>query len=227
MVIDVIIPALNEAHSIGLVLADIPKKWVRNIIVGDNGSTDKTASIARMKGAIVVSAPQKGYGSACLAAMNYVDNLVEKPDVIVFMDGDYSDFPEQLPDLIKPFLDKKIDLVIGSRAKGKKERGSMTYPQMMGNWFATKLINWFYGYHYTDLGPFRAISWSALKGLEMKDPNFGWTAEMQVKAARKKLKIIEVPVDYRRRVGVSKVSGTVKGSFLAGFKILKVIFNGG
>ncbi len=225
-IIDVIIPALNEADAIALVIQDIPKKIVRHIIVGDNGSTDDTADIAKNKGAIVVKASQKGYGTACLAAIDYVESLAEKPDIIVFLDGDYSDFPAQMVELIRPILEEEYDLVIGSRALGQRARGSMTLPQKVGNGLATRLIRWIYGYHFTDLGPFRAIKWTALQQLEMKDPDFGWTAEMQVKAARQKLKTTEVPVNYRKRVGVSKVSGTFKGSVLAGYKILKVVFVG-
>lgn len=221
-----IIPALNEAKSIGLVIEAIPTQLVRHVIVGDNGSTDNTAQIAFDKGAIVVHAQQKGYGTACLAGMAYIQNLSIKPAIVVFLDGDFSDFPEQLPDIVRPIIEDQMDMVIGSRALGHKEGGSMTLPQKFGNWLATTLIRWIYGYHFTDLGPFRAIRWDALMSLKMKDPNFGWTAEMQVKAARKKLKTTEVPVDYRQRVGVSKVSGTIKGSFLAGYKILLVVFRG-
>lgn len=226
MIIDVIIPALNEADSIGLVIENIPTQLVRHIIVGDNGSIDNTAKIAKEKGAIVVNAPKKGYGTACLAGMAYINNLNPHPDIVVFLDGDYSDYPEQLPDVIRPIIENEMDMVIGSRALGHREGGSMTFPQKFGNWLATTLIRWIYGYKFTDLGPFRAITWKALLQLDMKDPNFGWTAEMQVKAARHKLKTTEVPVNYRQRVGVSKVSGTIKGSILAGYKILLVVFRG-
>ncbi len=226
MIIDVIIPALNEVNSIGLVIQSIPNQLVRHIIVGDNGSTDGTAKVALAKGAIVVQAPQKGYGTACLAGMEYIQNLSIKPDIVVFLDGDYSDFPEQMPDVVRPIIEEQMDMVIGSRSLGQREGGAMTLPQKFGNWLATTLIRWIYGYHFTDLGPFRAIRWDALMVLGMKDPDFGWTAEMQVKAARKKLKTTEVPVNYRQRVGVSKVSGTIKGSIQAGYKILLVVFRG-
>ena len=226
MIIDVIIPALNEANSIGLVIESIPNQLVRHIIVGDNGSTDETTKVALAKGAIVVHAPKKGYGTACLAGMAYIQDLAAKPDIVVFLDGDYSDYPEQMPDIVRPIIEDQMDLVIGSRALGQREGGSMTLPQKFGNWLATTLIRWIYGYYFTDLGPFRAIRWDALMDLKMKDPDFGWTAEMQVKAARKKLKTTEVPVDYRQRVGVSKVSGTIKGSISAGYKILLVVFRG-
>jgi len=226
VIIDVIIPALNEAKSIGLVIESIPNQLVRHIIVGDNGSTDDTAKIATEKGAIVVQAPQKGYGTACLAAIDHIQNLLVRPDIVVFIDGDYSDFPEQMPDVVRPIVESQMDMVIGSRALGKREGGAMTLPQKFGNWLATTLIRWIYGYHFTDLGPFRAIRWEALIALEMKDPDFGWTAEMQVKAARQQLRTTEVPVNYRQRIGVSKVSGTIKGSILAGYKILLVVFRG-
>ncbi len=226
MIIDIIIPALNEANSIGLVINDIPKNLVRHIIVGDNGSTDETAKIAQTHGAIVVPAPTKGYGTACLAAMELIQNLGQPPDIVVFLDGDYSDYPEQLAEVIQPIVSEDVDLVIGSRALGQRQDGSMTLPQKFGNWLATHLIWWIYGVRFTDLGPFRAIKWAALRKLNMKDPDFGWTAEMQVKAARQKLKIAEVPVNYRRRIGQSKVSGTIKGSLMAGYKILWVVFRG-
>jgi len=226
VIIDVIIPALDEADSIGLVIESIPNQLVRYIIVGDNGSVDDTAKVARSKGAIVVQAPQKGYGTACLAGLEYIQNLPIKPDIVVFLDGDYSDFPEQMPDVVRPIIEEQMDMVIGSRSLGQREGGAMTLPQKFGNWLATTLIRWIYGDHFTDLGPFRAIRWDALMTLEMKDPDFGWTAEMQVKAARKKLKTTEVPVNYRQRVGVSKVSGTIKGSIQAGCKILLVVFRG-
>lgn len=224
--IDVIIPVLNEAQSIALVLNDIPKDLVRHIVVADNGSTDQTARIAQENGGIVVHAPQKGYGSACLSAMEYLRKLSIPPDIVVFLDGDYSDFPEEMPKIVEPIMSGQVDLVIGSRALGQREAHSMTFPQKFGNWLATTLIRWIYGYHFTDLGPFRAIRWQALLLLEMKDPNFGWTVEMQVKAAKHHLKTTEVPVNYRARVGVSKVSGTIKGSIQAGYKILLVVFRG-
>jgi glycosyltransferase involved in cell wall biosynthesis len=225
-IIDVIIPAYNEEESIGLVLADIPREWVRDIIVCNNASSDNTAAVAREAGAVVVDQPRKGYGSACLKGMEYIQARPEseQPDIIVFLDGDYSDHPEELPEVVRPIIEGDKDLVIGSRAIGDLERGAMMPQQIFGNWLATSLIKLFYRYHFTDLGPFRAIKWPKLLEIQMEDPNFGWTVEMQVKAAKYKLSYAEVPVSYRRRVGVSKVSGTVKGSILAGHKILWTIF---
>lgn len=225
-VIDVIIPAYNEEKSIGLVLADLPKELVREIIVCNNASTDQTAEVARSGGATVVDQPKKGYGSACLKGMEHIaqKSKVDQPDIIVFVDGDYSDHPEEIESLIQPILKQEMDLVIGSRALGNMERGAMMPQQIFGNWLATNLIRLFYNYHFTDLGPFRAIRYEKLLELEMEDPDFGWTVEMQVKAAKMKFKCTEIPVRYRRRVGVSKVSGTIKGTILAGHKILWTIF---
>jgi len=224
--IDVIIPAFNEEKSIGKVLADIPQGVVREVLVCNNGSTDKTADVARTAGATVLTETRKGYGSACLTGIRYLQSkpTTAHPDIVVFLDGDYSDYPEQLPELIRPMVEDKVDLVIGSRALGDLEKGAMQPQQVFGNWLATTLIRMFYGYEFTDLGPFRAIRWSALLALEMEDPDFGWTVEMQVKAAKQKLSCTEVPVNYRRRVGISKVSGTVRGTILAGHKILWTIF---
>lgn len=224
--IDVIIPAYNEGPSIGLVLGDLPAGWVREVIVCDNGSTDDTAAQARLRGATVVHEPRKGYGSACLAGIAHIQarREAEQPEIVVFLDGDYSDHPEEIPELIQPIIEQDMDLVIGSRALGDKEQGAMQPQQVFGNWLATNLIKLLYNYRFTDLGPFRAIRWSALRQLEMKDPNFGWTVEMQVKAAKQRLRCMEVPVAYRRRVGVSKVSGTLRGTLLAGYKILWTIF---
>ncbi len=225
-IIDVIIPAYNEEESIGLVLGDIPREWVRDIIVCNNASTDNTAEVARKAGAIVVDQPRKGYGSACLKGIEYIQARPEQeqPDIIVFLDGDYSDHPEELPEVVRPILEKDKDLVIGSRATGDLEKGAMMPQQIFGNWLAISLIKLFYQYHFTDLGPFRAIKWPKLLDINMEDPDFGWTVEMQVKAAKYKLSYAEVPVTYRRRVGVSKVSGTIRGSILAGHKILWTIF---
>lgn len=226
MIIDVIIPALNEEQAIGKVLDEIPKELVRNIIVCDNGSTDGTAEKARSKGAIVVTSSRKGYGSACLAGMNWIACLPsnDQPDMIVFLDGDYSDFPQEMEMLIQPILRGESQMVIGSRALGQRESGAMMPQQIFGNWLATSLIRIIYRYRFTDLGPFRAITWSTLKDLGMNDPDFGWTVEMQVRAAKKGIPCSEIPVNYRRRTGKSKVSGTLKGSFLAGQKILWTIF---
>jgi len=223
-IIDVIIPAYNEEQSIGKVLNDIPKDLVRHMVVGNNGSTDNTKINAINKGAIVVDEPNSGYGSACLAGMNYISSLETKPDIVVFLDGDYSDYPEQLRDVVRPIIEDDIDMVIGSRVKGDLQKGSMTPPQIFGNWLATNLIRIFYRYEFSDLGPFRAIKFDKLLQLEMSDPDFGWTVEMQVKAAKRKLRCIEVAIDYRKRIGKSKVSGTIKGTILAGHKILWTIF---
>ncbi len=225
-VIDVIIPAFNEERSIGLVLGDIPSALVREVIVCNNASTDATARRAREAGATVVDQPRKGYGSACLRGMEHIRRRPDsaQPDIVVFLDADYSDHPEQLPELIRPIVEEGYDLVIGSRALGERERGSMTVPQVFGNWLATTLLYRLYGYRFTDLGPFRAVRWQRLLELDMRDPDFGWTVEMQVKAARRGLRCTEVPVRYRRRVGVSKVSGTIRGTVLAGYKILWTIF---
>lgn len=225
-IIDVIIPAYNEEESIGLVVADIPKEWVREVIVCNNASTDQTKAVAEAGGATVLDQPQKGYGSACLKGIEYVRSKpqTEQPDIIVFLDGDYSDHPEELPQLVQPIIENDVDLVIGSRATGNMESGAMMPQQVFGNWLATNLIRLFYRYHFTDLGPFRAIKWKQLLAINMEDPDFGWTVEMQVKAAKFKLKCTEVPVTYRRRVGVSKVSGTIRGTILAGHKILWTIF---
>lgn len=222
--IDVIIPAYNEEHSIGKVIKDIPKDRVRHIYVCNNNSTDGTARVAKAAGAIVLDAPKKGYGSACLKGMEAIAENPQKPDIVVFLDGDYSDYPEELIPLVAPIEQSEMDLVIGSRALGDLEAGSMTPQQVFGNWLATSLIKLFYGYSFTDLGPFRAVRYDRLLEINMEDPNFGWTVEMQVKAAKAGWKCIEIPVRYRKRIGKSKVSGTIKGTILAGHKILWTIF---
>ena len=225
--IDVLIPAWNEENALPFVLANLPKEWVRQVIVCDNGSTDGTAAVAKKQGAIVVSQPERGYGNACLAGMRYLENLPtsEQPDIVVFLDGDYSDFPEELPNVVAPILKEGKDMVIGSRRLGGMEPGAMTLPQRFGNWLAPAMIQIFYGYRFSDLGPFRAIRWDKLKALGMCDQNFGWTVEMQVRAAKMKLKCAEVPVRYRKRAaGHSKVSGTIRGAVLAGWKIITTIF---
>lgn len=225
-VIDVIIPAYNEEQSIGKVLRDIPKDLVRDMLVCNNASTDNTAKVAEENGAIVLLQPKKGYGSACLKGIEYIKSkpLAEHPDIVVFLDGDYSDHPEEMPLLIRPITEKGMDMVIGSRAVGDMERGAMQPQQIFGNWLATTLIKLFYSYEFTDLGPFRSIRWQKLLDIKMTDPDFGWTVEMQVKAAKYKLKCTEIPVTYRKRIGVSKVSGTIRGTILAGHKILWTIF---
>lgn len=224
--VDVIIPAHNEESSIPLVLEAIPKDLVREVIVCSNASTDQTTQKARKAGATVLEEPRKGYGNACMKAIEYLMQKPqeERPDIVVFLDGDYSDHPEEMPRLLQPILAENADLVIGSRALGRLERGSMMPQQIFGNWLATNLIRFFYNYQFTDLGPFRAIRFPQLLALEMEDPDYGWTVEMQVKAAKMRLRCTEVPVSYRRRVGTSKVSGTVSGSLMAGHKILWTIF---
>lgn len=219
----VIIPAFNEQNSVGKVIRDIPREWVSEIVVVNNNSNDETVSVARAAGATVLEEPEQGYGNACLKGIAYISQQAEKPDIVVFMDADYSDHPEELPLVIQPILAGKADMVIGSRALGERERGSMTPQQVFGNWLATKLLRWLYGAHFTDLGPFRAIRYDALMALGMKDRTYGWTVEMQLKAAKQKLRCTEVPVRYRQRIGVSKVSGTVKGTVMAGYKIIWTI----
>jgi len=214
----------NEADSIGKVINEIPTNLVRHIIVCNNGSTDETSAIAMLAGAVVVNQPIKGYGNACLKGMEYVAALESRPDIIVFIDGDYSDYPEEMPHLIEPILKNEVDMVIGSRALGSMESGAMMPQQIFGNWLATTLIKFIYNYEFTDLGPFRSIRYDKLIDMEMTDKTFGWTVEMQVKAAKMKMKTKEVPVSYRKRIGKSKVSGTVKGTVLAGHKILWTIF---
>lgn len=216
--IGVVIPALNEEDAIAKVIGDIPG-WVDETIVADNGSNDKTAAEAKGAGALVVSEPEPGYGGACLAGIA----ALEQADVVVFLDGDYSDHPEEMADLVDPIVTGAADMVIGSRVTGESEAGSLTLPQRFGNWLATRLIRLIWGHRYTDLGPFRAIAMPALRQLRMADRNFGWTVEMQVRAAEEGLRVREVPVRYRQRIGVSKVSGTVSGSVKAGIKILYII----
>lgn len=222
-IIDVIIPAFNEEKAVGQVIGDIPKHLVRHIVVANNASTDGTRAVAEAAGAIVVDQALRGYGNACLKAMEHVATHVPPPDIVVFLDADHSDHPEQMPEVIAPIVRGEAVLVIGSRALGKRERGSMMPQQIFGNWLATRMIRWMYGAHYTDLGPFRAVTWSALQRIGMVDRTYGWTVEMQVKAAKLGLRTTEVPVDYRERIGVSKVSGTVKGTVLAGYWIITTI----
>ena len=214
----VIIPALNEETGLRLVLGDLPP--VAGVIVVDNGSVDGTAAVARELGAVVVEETLRGYGSACLAG---IAALPEDADLIVFMDADYSDHPEQLPSLLQPILQKKADLVIGSRVLGKTDRGALLPQARFGNWLATGMIQLLFGKRFTDLGPMRAIRRSSLDALGMRDKSYGWTVEMQVRAVLKKLACAEVGVSYRRRIGRSKISGTLKGTVLAGFKIVGTI----
>ena len=222
-IIDVIIPAYNEEKSIPKVIAEIPK-FVRHIVVANNNSTDQTQLVAEAAGAKVVFEAQKGYGKACLTAMDWINKQENQPDIVVFLDGDYSDYPEEMKELVQPILDGKADMVIGSRALGQRESGSMTLPQVFGNWLATTMMKYMQGAKFSDLGPFRAIVWRKLLDLNMVDQNFGWTIEMQIKAHKAGLRYTEVPVNYRKRIGVSKVSGTVKGVIGAGYKIIFTIF---
>lgn len=226
--IDVVIPALNEEASLPLVLAALPHPPVRRVVVADNGSKDGTARVAREGGAIVVPAERRGYGSACLAALDHLRHH-DPPDVVVFVDADFSDHPEELPRLVAPILAGEADLVIGSRVLGNREPGALLPQARAGNLVACLLIRLLYRHRFTDLGPFRAIRWDALERLGMADPNFGWTAEMQVKALRHGLQATEVPVSYRKRVGVSKITGTISGTVRAGYKILWTVlrYSGG
>lgn len=224
MNIRVIIPAFNEQNAIGKVLDEIPVHFVKEIIVVDNASTDNTAQIAIKLGVTLLKESRKGYGNACLKAIDYIVSLDEPTDIVVFLDADYSDYPREMNQLVKPIVDDNYDLVIGSRTLGEKEKGAMTLPQVFGNWLATKLMRILYHIKFTDLGPFRAIKFDKLMLLSMQDKNYGWTVEMQIKAAKHKLRCVEVPANYRKRIGFSKVSGTLKGTILAGYKIIWTIF---
>lgn len=220
----VIIPVRNEQESLPLVLRDLPE--VGQVIVVDNGSTDHSADVARDNGATVIRESRRGYGSACLAGLAAIRaNALasEPPQVVVFLDGDYSDHPEQLTELVEPVFSGAADFVIGSRMIGEREPGAMLPQALFGNRLACFLMWLFWGTRYTDLGPFRAISWTSLEQLQMQDRNFGWTVEMQIKAAIAGLRTVELPVRYRRRVGVSKISGTISGTIRAGYKILYTI----
>jgi glycosyltransferase involved in cell wall biosynthesis len=219
----VIIPAFNEEGAIKKVIADIPKN-VQEVIVVNNGSMDATAENAKSAGATVLNESRKGYGYACLKGLDYIAAKENKPDIVVFLDGDYSDHPEELTKIVAPILEKNIDMVIGARVKALREKGALTPQQIFGNWLATRLMRLFFKAHFSDLGPFRAIKYRALLALEMEDRTYGWTVEMQLKAIKRKLTYTEVPVSYRNRIGVSKVSGTVKGTIMAGIKILTWIF---
>lgn len=223
MKIYVVVPAFNEEASIGKVIKDIPKDLVNEVIVVNNASTDETVNVAKEAGATVLTEMEQGYGAACLKGLEYVRSKGDT-DIVVFIDGDYSDYPEQMRLLIDPIVKEDYDMVIGSRALGDRDDGSMMPQQVFGNWLATTLIKLLYNYSFTDLGPFRAIKWDALERINMQDRNYGWTVEMQVKAAKMGMQCTEVPVDYRKRIGKSKIAGTVKGTILAGYKILYTIF---
>lgn len=220
MVVDVVIPALNEERSVGLVLSDLQDERVRHVYVVDNGSTDQTARTAAAHGAIVLTESERGYGAACLRGLSAIS--ANPPDIVAFVDADYSDDPGELTLLLNAIEDG-ADLVIGSRVLGEREPGALLPQAQFGNWLSTRLLELAFRTKFTDLGPFRAIRWEALTRLDMSDRNFGWTVEMQARAARYGLKCAEVPVSYRKRIGQSKVTGTVKGSVQAGVKILWVI----
>ena len=216
-----IIPAINEEESIGKTLNGIPKDLFSQIIVVDNNSTDNTAEEAKNAGASVIFEPIEGYGKACLSGIAALEQDIS---IVVFMDGDTADDPKDLPKLLTPITENAADFTLGSRIRGVREKGAMTSAQVFGGWLASFLMKLFWGFQYSDLGPFRAIRHDALKHLEMRDTNYGWTVEMQIKAIQHKLRIKEIPVNYRKRIGVSKISGTIKGVFLAGFKIIYTIF---
>lgn len=220
--VDVVIPAFNEEASLPLVLDAIPRPPVRRVVVTDNNSTDSTARVALEHGAVVVHEPEAGYGSACLRALRELREN-DPPEIVVFLDADYSDYPEELPSLIEPILEDRAEVVIGSRVLGERQAGALLPQARMGNVVACLLIRLLYRHRYTDLGPFRAVRWSTFEALDMRDRDFGWTAEMQVKALRLGMRVTEVPVSYRKRVGVSKITGTLKGTFLAGYKILLTV----
>ena len=224
MKVDAVIPALNEEASIGLVLRDLPRERLRDVVVVDNGSHDATAARAAAAGARVVREPRRGYGSACLAG---IAALAPDCEVVLFLDADYSDHPEEALLLLAPIERGEADLVIGSRRLGNAEPGALLPQARFGNAFACWLMRLLFGHRYTDLGPFRAITRAALARIGMADTNFGWTVEMQLKALHHRLRIVEVPVSYRRRKGVSKITGTVSGTLRAGWKILWTIFRYG
>ncbi|WP_162051862.1 glycosyltransferase family 2 protein [Pontibacter pamirensis] len=224
--INVIIPAYNEEQSIAKVLQAIPAGFVEEVIVVNNNSSDRTAKVAAAAGATVLEEPTPGYGNACLKGIAYATAkpITTRPDIIVFLDGDFSDYPEEMPQLVQPIMEGRAEMVIGSRALGNRGAGAMLPQQIFGNWLATSLLRLFYGARFTDLGPFRAIKLDTLLALSMRDRTYGWTVEMQAKAARKMISYTEVPVTYRKRIGTSKVSGTVKGTVMAGYKIILTIF---
>ena len=220
----VIIPALNEERSIGRVIGDIPQDLVTEIVVVNNGSTDSTARVASSCGATVIEEERRGYGQACLAGIDYIKNSSYLPDIIVFLDADYSDYPQEMKDLVSQITEGGYDLVIGSRTIGERQKGALLPQALVGNYIATRLVKLFYRVDFTDLGPFRAIRYDKLLSLDMRDKTFGWTVEMQVKAAKNGLRCTEVPVSYRKRIGTSKITGTVAGSAMAGVKIIWMIF---
>jgi glycosyltransferase involved in cell wall biosynthesis len=221
VIVAAVIPALDEETAIGPLLSEIDRSIVRDVIVGDNGSRDRTADIARERGAIVVRVEERGYGAACAGAL---EKLAPDVDTIVFMDADGSDDPAEIPRLLEPIAGSRADLVIGSRVLGSVDPGALTPQQRFGNWLATRLVARIYGHRYTDLGPFRAIRRDVLRGIGMRDRRYGWTVEMQIRALQVGGRVVEVPVRYRKRVGRSKISGTVMGVIKAGWWILYTIF---
>ncbi|MBT3924208.1 MAG: glycosyltransferase family 2 protein [Nitrospina sp.] len=218
--ISVIIPAFNEEKSIGLVIDALPLNLIHEVIVVDNNSTDNTARSAIDKGARVVTEKRRGYGSACLKGISELDN----PHIVVFLDGDFSDYPEEILKLVAPIEAGEMDFVLGSRMILHESRLALLPQSRYGNQLAVFLMRLFFGHQYTDLGPFRAIRYESLKAIAMQDTNFGWTVEMQIKAVKKGLRIMEIPVKYRERVGVSKITGTFSGTIKAGTKIIYTIF---
>ena len=217
----VIIPALNEAESISEVIKHIPDPFRDLIVVADNGSSDGTGEIAKALGAHVVLSSERGYGSACLSGIAYAQRF--QPEIYIFLDADFSDHPEDMTNVVGSLFENNLDLVIGSRTLGGAEPGALLPQARFGNWLATRLMYVRFGYLYSDLGPFRAIRAEALQRLNMQDRNFGWTVEMQIKALREELRVGEVSVRYRKRIGASKITGTIKGTILAGIKILWTI----
>ena len=218
--ISIIIPVLNEEKSILKVINDIPSEFKRSIIVVDNGSSDNTCNLVKRENITLLQENKKGYGSACFKGIEYLKENYPDTEIVIFLDGDYSDYPEEIIKIINPIINEGYDIVIGARQNKK----ALTLQQRFGNWLATKLIKIFYHHSFEDLGPFRAIKFEKLLELEMQDRDFGWTVEMQVKAVKNNLKIKEVPVSYRKRIGKSKISGTFRGTILAGYKIIFVIF---
>ena len=221
--IKVIIPAFNEEKSIAKVIAEIPD-LVEEIVVVNNNSTDQTVQVSTKAGATVLTEKSKGYGYACLKGIDYLSQEDKTPEILVFLDGDFSDFPQELTKVIQPILDDKADFVVGARVKELRESGSLTPQQVFGNCLACFLMKILYQSSFTDLGPFRAIRWDTLENLKMSDKTYGWTIEMQLKVLRQEISYQEVPVSYKKRIGVSKVSGTVKGTIFAGVKIIGWIF---
>lgn len=223
MITDLIIPAYNEEASIGKVIEAIPSDPIREVVVVNNNSSDRTREVAERAGGTVIDELRQGYGSACLRGIAYLRKKTEPPETLVFLDADLSDYPEQVPRLLKPIKEEGMEFVIGSRALGSRKKGALTPQQVFGNKLATLLMRTLYGIRYTDLGPFRAIRFQELLALDMKDPDYGWTVEMQLKAARHGLNVKEVPVDLRERIGTSKIAGTLEGTVMAGYKIIKTI----